>query len=237
MQDMKDKLHNKRYFILGVCLRRSVPLVRIQSGTPNPPLRKHATAGFRLNNKSRHIVRYLFISVDKRGELKYNIFVDISTKKEKRTELTMDRFNKFTISVNRIVRNIHKIKAGEMSKFGLKSTHVSCLYYLYRAEKPLTASELTVVCDEDKAAISRAADYLTKEGFVTCKGTGLKKYKSPLFLTEKGKEAGESVAERVDAIIDAAGGWLSEDDREIFYKSLDIISDNLQKMCDSLEKD
>lgn len=144
----------------------------------------------------------------------------------------MDRFSTFTVLVNRIVRNIHRIKAEEMSRFGLKSTHVSCLYYLYREEKPLTASELTVICDEDKAAISRAVDYLSKEGYVVCEGAALKKYKSPVVLTQKGMEVSKSIAGRVDSILAAASEGLSDEDRAVFYKGLDLVSCNLQKICD-----
>ncbi|MDE6790547.1 MAG: MarR family transcriptional regulator [Clostridia bacterium] len=143
----------------------------------------------------------------------------------------MDRFSTFTVLVNRIVRNIHRIKVEEMSRFGLKSTHVSCLYYLYREEKPLTASELTVICDEDKAAISRAIDYLSKEGYVTCEGAALKKYKSPVVLTQKGMEVSKSIAGRVDSILAAASEGLSDEDRAVFYKGLDLVSGNLQKIC------
>ncbi|MDE7076623.1 MAG: MarR family transcriptional regulator [Clostridia bacterium] len=148
----------------------------------------------------------------------------------------MDRFSTFTVLVNRIVRNIHKIKVEEMSRFGLKGTHVSCLYYLYREGKPITASELTVICDEDKAAISRAVDYLSREGYVVCEGTALKKYKSPVVLTQKGIEVSKSVANRVDSILAAASEGLSDEDRAVFYKGLDLISGNLQKICDGKEE-
>ncbi len=144
----------------------------------------------------------------------------------------MDRFSRFTILINRIVRNVHRIKAEEMSRFGLKGTHVSCLYYLHRAEKPLTASELTVICDEDKAAISRAVDYLSREGYVVCEGASPKKYKSPVLLTEKGEEVSKAIASRVDSIIEAASEGLTDEEREVFNKSLDLISGNLQKICD-----
>ncbi len=144
----------------------------------------------------------------------------------------MDRFSKFTILVNRIVRNIHRIKSGETSKLGLKGAHVSCLYYLYRSESPLTARELCDVCDEDKAAISRAVDFLCREGYVNCESTAAKRYRSPLALTEKGAEAGRYLAERVDSILVEASRGLSDGDREIFYRSLDLVSANLQKICD-----
>lgn len=144
----------------------------------------------------------------------------------------MDRFNKFTTQVNRIVRNIHRIKCEETGKLGLKGTHVSCLYYLYKAEAPLTARELCSVCGEDKAAISRAVDYLGNQGYVRCESSSRKKYKSPISLTERGRTAGKFLSDRVESILIEASNGLSDADRETFYKSLDLISDNLQKICD-----
>ncbi len=133
------------------------------------------------------------------------------------------------------MRNIHRIKCEETGKLGLKGTHVSCLYYLYRAEKPLTARELCSVCGEDKAAISRAVDYLGGEGYVRCESRALKKYKSPILLTEKGKEAGRFLSGRVESILIDASRGLTEENRAIFYESLDLISDNLQKICDGFD--
>lgn len=144
----------------------------------------------------------------------------------------MDRFNKFTTQVNKIVRNIHRIKCEETGKLGLKGTHVSCLYYLYRAESPLTARELCAVCGEDKAAVSRAVDYLGGEGYVRCESSTQKKYKSPISLTEKGKEAGRFLSDRVESILVDASRGLTDEKRAVFYESLDLISDNLQKICD-----
>ena len=42
-----------------------------------------------------------------------------------------NRFETFTVLINRISRNIRKIKNQEMAEYGLRSAHVSCLYYLY----------------------------------------------------------------------------------------------------------
>lgn len=146
--------------------------------------------------------------------------------------LVMDRYSKFTILVNKIVRNIHRIKCEETGKLGLKGTHVSCLYYLFKAGKPLTARELCEACGEDKAAVSRAVDYLGGEGYVSCENGGQKKYKSPISLTEKGREAGKILSDRVESILIDASRGLTEENRAVFYESLDLISDNLQKICD-----
>lgn len=41
-----------------------------------------------------------------------------------------ERFETFTILINRISRNIRKIKNQEMAACNLRSAHISCLYYL-----------------------------------------------------------------------------------------------------------
>jgi len=56
-----------------------------------------------------------------------------------------ERFETFTVLINKISRNIRKIKNQEMAEYGLRSTHVTCLYYLYSA-KSLTATELCERC-------------------------------------------------------------------------------------------
>ncbi len=144
-----------------------------------------------------------------------------------------DRFKKFTVLVNRIVRNIHKIKTEEMSRLGLKSTHVSCIYYLYRSDKQLTAKELCDICDEDKAAVSRAIEFLEREGYTSCFSKSEKRYRSPIVLTEKGEKLGRFISDKVDELLELSSAGLSEVNRKVFYESLDLISDNLQKICDS----
>ena len=41
-----------------------------------------------------------------------------------------ERFETFTVLVNRISRSIRRIKNREMAAFGLRSVHISCLYYV-----------------------------------------------------------------------------------------------------------
>ena len=42
-----------------------------------------------------------------------------------------ERFETFTVLINRISRNIRKIKNQEMAEYKLRSVHISCLYYLH----------------------------------------------------------------------------------------------------------
>ncbi len=139
------------------------------------------------------------------------------------------RFETFTVLINKISRSVRRIKTEEMSEFNLKAPHVSCLYYIYK-EKTLTSKRLCFLCDEDKAAVSRAIDYLSSQGLLT-RFNGEGKYKTPFNLTEKGMSVAKAVSDKIDGILNLAGDGLSEEERKIFYKNLKLISDNLEKIC------
>lgn len=140
-----------------------------------------------------------------------------------------ERFETFTVLINRISRNIRRIKNQEMEEYNLKSVHISCLYYLYQSER-LTASELCERCEEDKATISRALEYLEKNGYLICETKAAKRYRSPLLLTEKGNATAAKIAEKVDDVLMQVGEGLTEEERVIFYRSLSTISEGLDKI-------
>lgn len=137
-----------------------------------------------------------------------------------------ERFETFTVLIAKISRNIRKIKNQEMAEYGLRSPHISCLYYLYSAES-LTATELCEKCEEDKATISRSLDYLEKNGYLICKAKYAKRYKSPLLLTDKGKEVGKKITDKINVILDEISVGLTEKERIEFYRSLTVINDRL----------
>lgn len=143
-------------------------------------------------------------------------------------QVIMDaRYETFTILINKISRYILKIKSHEMESLGLKSTHVSCLYFLYRQNKSLTAHELTILCDEDKGAISRSIDYLKDNGYIEYEKDVAKAYKTPIYLTSKGKEIGEVISKKINNILDVASYGLSEQEKESMYHCLNTICNNL----------
>lgn len=146
-----------------------------------------------------------------------------------------ERFETFTVLINRISRNIRKIKNQEMEEYNLRSVHVSCLYYLYSVEG-VTATDLCERCEEDKATISRALEYLESNGYITCESRSAKRYKSPLLLTEKGNEVGKKIADKVNGILDAISGGLTEEERVAFYRSLSIISESLETISKKGER-
>ena len=95
----------------------------------------------------------------------------------------------------------------------------------------LTAKELCDICQEDKAAVSRSIEYLENNGYIECDSNLKKRYRSLLNLTDKGKIAGKFIADKIDSILDVASEGLSDNDREVMYKSLELISNNLEKLC------
>lgn len=146
-----------------------------------------------------------------------------------------ERFGTFTVLINRISRNIRKIKNFEMAEYNLRSPHISCLYYLYRFNG-LTATDLCERCEEDKATISRSLDYLEKNGYLICETKSVKRYKSPLILTEKGELVGKKISEKIDRVLEDISVGLTEEERMQFYRSLSIISDSLEKVAKMTEK-
>lgn len=146
-----------------------------------------------------------------------------------------ERFKLFTVFMTKIRRSIQRIKTEEMAEYNLKSPHVSCLYYLYTYGN-MTATELCELCDEDKAAISRSIVQLENEGYVQYHENVKKRYRAPMELTEKGRSIAENLARKIDKVLETVGDGLDEGDRVIFYKSLALISNNLEEICRSYDK-
>lgn len=142
------------------------------------------------------------------------------------------RFETFTVLINRISRNIRKIKNQEMAEYNLKSSHISCLYYLYTSDK-LTATELCERCEEDKATVSRSLEYLENSGYLTCESKTAKRYKSPLKLTDKGIEVAKKIVDKIAYFLEQISVKLTEDERLQFYHSLSLISNGLNKIANN----
>lgn len=141
-----------------------------------------------------------------------------------------ERFNEFTVLIARLNRLIYQLKTDEMSDFNLKSSHLSCIYYIYK-EYSLTAKTLCDLCGEDKANISRAIKYLENNGYLIYGSKTQKRYQAPLVLTEKGKIVGKHISEKIYAILNVASTGLSNEDRMAMYRCLNIICENLKKIC------
>lgn len=146
-----------------------------------------------------------------------------------------ERFETFTVLINRISRSIRKIKNQEMAVYQLRGIHVSCLYYLFSSDG-MTATDLCERCEEDKAAISRALEYLEHNGYLICESKNSKRYKSRLHLTDKGLEVGRKITARVNGVLEEISSQLTKEERAAFYRSLSAVSDGLEEIARTTEK-
>jgi DNA-binding MarR family transcriptional regulator len=142
------------------------------------------------------------------------------------------RFENFTIAILKLNKLIQKIKLYEMKDYGLKAIHVMCIYYLDTNEGGLTASELTRLTLEDKAAISRALVLLSERGFIKYDGN---KYNALVTITDDGKKIAAHIENRANAAVNAGGGNLTEEERGTFYRALYSIANNLEEYYNNLE--
>ncbi len=141
-----------------------------------------------------------------------------------------ERFETFTVLINRISRNIRKIKNQQMAEYKLRSSHISCLYYLYMSDG-ITATDLCERCEEDKATVSRSLDFLEANGYLKCESKFAKRYKSPLRLTEKGAEVAKKICDKITYFLEKISIELTEEERLQFYRSLSLISKGLNNIA------
>lgn len=141
------------------------------------------------------------------------------------------RFEQFTMVISGINRYIQKLERNEMIKRGYKGAFAQYLAVLKRFEEGLTSTELCEVCDKDKAAVSRIIAEMEEKGLVSREHKNIRTYRSKIVLTEKGRNTADYVAERAKAAISAVSdGVMDENQREVFYSTLDVLYKNLQKV-------
>lgn len=149
----------------------------------------------------------------------------------------LGRYEVLSAAISSMYHDIQKIERVEMAKFGLKGPHAQCLLALYRYTDGLTATELCDICDKDKAAISRTIAELQDSGMIARESNDGKRYRVKLTLTERGTAAAEAVSRRALVAVEMAGEGLQDEQRQVFYQVLNLISRNLHTICkDGLTK-
>ncbi|MBQ9743745.1 MAG: winged helix-turn-helix transcriptional regulator [Clostridia bacterium] len=138
------------------------------------------------------------------------------------------RFKEFTKNISLAYKYLIKIKSFGIKEFGLKGSHVMCLFYIGESENGLTATELCKLCCEDKAAISKSLSALSENGYVSLENSENKKYRSTYFLTESGMQVVDRVKDKIFSAVVEGGHGLTEEEREVFYSVLQRIVDNLE---------
>ncbi len=144
-----------------------------------------------------------------------------------------DLFVDFTLSILRLNKLVQKIKTFEVDKYGLKPIHVMCSYYLNKNPQGLTAKELSELTLEDKAAISRALKMMQEKGYVIYDAN---RRNATIKLTETGKQFANIICARAEKAVSAGSMQFTEEERIFFYKSLDVINENLRAYYKELIK-
>lgn len=143
----------------------------------------------------------------------------------------LSKYELFSSSVSCMYHDIQKIERVEMAKYGLKGPHAQCLLAMSRYPQGLTAARLCEICEKDKAAISRILSELEQIGMVRRAGQNGNRYRASLTLTEEGKAAAATVSEKARLAVEQAGVGLDDGQREVFYRVLALIAENLHTIC------
>ena len=143
----------------------------------------------------------------------------------------IERFIEFTSNIAQAYKQINRIKSEKMADFGLKASHVMCLFYIGKHASGLTAGELVELCREDKAGISKCLGELKKQQLIEMDDdNGMRKYRTRYRITSKGAAIYESISGIIVEVVEKCGADLSEEERSVFYRSLGVIVGNLEKI-------
>ena len=140
----------------------------------------------------------------------------------------LSRYEQFSFLISVIYRHIQKIERDEMVKRGYKGSFAQYLSAIGRFPDGVTSVQLCEMCDKDKAAVSRAVTEMEAYGLIRREAEGETFYRARLVLTEEGRKTADFVADRARLAVSAAGKGMIDEDRRVFYASLDLIASNLQ---------
>lgn len=152
--------------------------------------------------------------------------------------MELERFGKFTLLIDGIYKNIHKIKLNTAPYLGIKSVHVFWIYLLRKHPDGLTATELAALSEIDRSLVSREVAKLCADGYImNVGGTGKRKnYNSRLVLTEKGHELAEYIRREAMEVQKRADDGISEEELLLFYTVLEKLHNNFVKITKEREE-
>ena len=139
-----------------------------------------------------------------------------------------ERFLPFILSIDRISKNIKRIKDNVMEKYSLRSAHVMCIFNLVKSPDGLNSTELAEICGVDKAFISRVTAELENRGYIERKQNSQGSiYKSKFSLTEAGLEVNKYISKKIAEIMGEVSGEIPDHKLKVFYEVLSIIDENI----------
>ena len=144
--------------------------------------------------------------------------------------MLFDRYVAFSAYIEKIHKDIQKVKTDRMNRYGLRSTDVTVLIMTARHPDGLTVTELANECGVDKAVVSRAAHILQSQGYMVSSNTVLCNYRKKIKLTEKGFSTVSEISQLAAQAVNEVSHDIPQGDIDIFYRTLEKITQNLGRL-------
>ena len=139
-----------------------------------------------------------------------------------------DRFIRFSITMDTVLKKIQKYKNEQLTAYGLRSMHLMPMYCLFREPDGLTAVELAKKCSVDKAFISRITGDLRELGYIDfTEQNTTAQYKKHLSLTDTGKKVMLGVNDLIGKAVELITQGIPEEEIRTFYRVLHSFDNNL----------
>ena len=149
--------------------------------------------------------------------------------------MLFNRYVVFSAHIEKLYKNMQKVKTDRMNRLGLRSTDVSVLIMASRHPNGLTVTELATECGVDKAVVSRAAHILLLQGYMTYANNILCNYRKKIKLTEKGTATVKAISHLAEEAVSEVSQDISQNDLDIFYRTLEKITQNISRLTGAKE--
>ena len=145
--------------------------------------------------------------------------------------MLFERYITFTSHIEKIHKEIQKIKTHHMREFGLKSSDFSVMVMASRHPDGATVTELAAACQVDKAVISRAVRHLISKNYMEfAEQDHHINYRQKLRLTEKGSTTVAIIMGITEDAMSEVNHDIPKEDIDDFYRTLSRISQNLDRL-------
>ena len=149
------------------------------------------------------------------------------------------RFEKFTLLIDGIHKNIQKLRIDFSPTVGIKSVHVFWIYTLRDHPDGMTAAELAAESRISRSLISREIEDLRADGYIEVQENARGKrasYNSMIRLTEKGRALAQSITLEGLSVQKRVNEGISEDELRAFYSTLEKLQKNLCAVADEADR-
>ena len=119
----------------------------------------------------------------------------------------------FSLGIHELYRSMHINESEVMNRYGLRGAYVKYLVAMLQSPDGLTMSQLCEVCDQDKAAVSRAVSELVGREFIWRDNPRGNHYRARIKLTERGTEIAKEVCASSEAIFEEAVSVLTDEQK------------------------